>query len=139
VVGDSTGFNSGGAGDLNRDGISDLVLGATNASPSVDRLQAGRSFIVYGGISHMASLDRTDGNLDGRIDLSSLDGSQGFVINGITAGDLAGRAIGVGDINGDHLDDIAIGQGAKNPGRAFVVFGRDSTAGQVFPAVFELS
>jgi hypothetical protein len=43
----------------------------------------------------------------------------------------------VGDVNGDHVDDLVIGSYAQN--EAYVVFGRDSTAGHVFPAAFELS
>ena len=38
------------------------------------------------------------------VELSDLDGSNGFVINGIGSGDFAGRSVsGAGDINGDGV------------------------------------
>ena len=139
VLGDATGFAGGGAGDLNHDGAPDIVLGATWATPSPERLRAGQTFVLYGG-GHLAALDLADGSQDGRIDLALLDGVNGFVINGAVAGDSSGRAVGVGDVNGDHIDDLFVSAPAKpNSGRAYVIFGRDSTVGNVFPAAFELS
>ena len=139
VLGDATGLAGGGAGDLNHDGAPDLVLGATWATPSPDRLRAGETFVLFGG-GHLAALDLADGTQDGRIDLALLDGVNGFVINGAVAGDSSGRAVGVGDVNGDHIDDLFVSAPAKpNSGRAYVIFGRDSTVGKVFPAILELS
>jgi hypothetical protein len=135
VLGDDIGFVGGGAGDLNHDGSPDLVLGALYATPSPDRVRAGQTFVIFGG-GHLALLDAADGTQDGQIDLSWLDGAHGFVINGAQAGDVAGRSVGTGDVNGDHIDDLLIGANrGANPGRAYVVFGRDST----FPAALELS
>jgi hypothetical protein len=140
VAGDSTGFAGGGVGDLNHDGIPDLALGAIWASPA-GRLNAGETFVLYGGLAHLAALDLADGVQDGHIELSALDGTNGFFING-AAGDYSGRAVGAGDVNGDHVDDLVIGANGGLPityGRSYVVFGRDSAAGQSFPATLELS
>ncbi len=42
--------------------------------------------------------------------LADLDGSNGFVINGIDGNDSSGRSVsGAGDINGDGIDDLIIG------------------------------
>ena len=42
--------------------------------------------------------------------LSDLDGANGFVLNGVDAGDFSGRSVsGAGDINGDGVDDLIIG------------------------------
>ncbi len=64
------------------------------------------------------------------IELSSLNGSNGFVINGIDAGDQSGVAVSsAGDINGDGVDDLLIGalrgdpNGTTDAGESYVVFG----------------
>jgi hypothetical protein len=149
--GDRLGANSGGgAGDINHDGVPDIVIGSDGRSPSGDRLDGGRTFAIFGGSAHLAALDSADGTLDGRINLSGLDGTHGFVMNGIAApgvtdstGTLAGRVSAAGDVNGDSVDDLVIGANGgapAKPGRAFVVFGRGpgSSAGTSFPATLEL-
>ena len=135
-VGDGTGSYVNGAGDVNHDGIPDVVIGAGKASPSGDRIQAGQSYLIYGGGAHLAALDLADGVQDGRIALTSLNGTDGFTINGIQAGDLAGRVTGAGDVNGDHFDDLLVGASAArgHAGEAYVVFG-----GPSLPAALELS
>ncbi len=51
-----------------------------------------------------------DAGFDAALELSSLDGSNGFVLNGIDAGDGSGHSVsGAGDINGDGFDDLIIG------------------------------
>ena len=56
-------------------------------------------------------------------DLGTLDGSNGFVIQGKTAGEQVGRfATGVGDVNGDGVDDFALGRPGADKGEIF--FGR---------------
>ena len=58
------------------------------------------------------------------------NGKGGFVVNGATAGDTAGRRVSeAGDVNGDGLDDFIIGARQADPngadsGAAYVVFGR---------------
>jgi hypothetical protein len=106
-------------------------------------LRAGQTFIVFGGTSNLAALDLADGTQDGHIDLRALNGSNGFVLTGVSAGDASGRSVGAGDVNGDHIDDLIVGShgpgGAGSIGHDYVIFGRDSTTGQLFPSVLELS
>ena len=74
-------------------------------------------------------------------ELSSLDGTNGFRLNGVAAGDYSGRAVSnAGDVNGDGLADLLIGAEGVNQdaGASYVVFGRD-TAQDAFPAGLELS
>ncbi|MHC5595274.1 MAG: integrin alpha, partial [Nostoc sp.] len=53
--------------------------------------------------------------------LSSLDGSNGFTING-NSSDSSGTSVSnAGDINKDGIDDLIIG--APGSGKSYVVFG----------------
>jgi hypothetical protein len=71
------------------------------------------------------------------IDLTSLTPSQGFIIQGDTAGDYAGWSVSsAGDINGDGFDDLMVGapqgfDGGFRAGEAYVIFGSASGFGTV--------
>lgn len=61
------------------------------------------------------------------MDLSSLDGTNGFQVNGIDASDQSGFAVsGAGDVNNDGIDDILIGApyGNSYTGQTYVIFGQ---------------
>ena len=65
------------------------------------------------------------------IDLSTLDGTNGFRLDGINAGDQSGRSVSAaGDVNGDGFADIIIGAHRADSGsntdngEAYVLFGR---------------
>ena len=118
-----------GAGDLNGDGIDDIIVGDPEASPG-GLTAAGQAFIVFG----------RSGPFPAEVDVLSLDGSDGFAIVGEAADDRAGNAIAAaGDFNGDGIDDVAMtGFGSRCCGaisKAFVIFG--SRTG--FGATLELS
>ena len=79
-----------------------------------------------------------NGGFSSPLDLSALDGTNGFVINGIDGGDLSGISVsGAGDINGDGIDDVIIGASGADPngisqaGETYVLFGRAT------PSVFK--
>ena len=108
------------AGDINGDGFDDLILGLYGASPN-GKTNAGETYVIFGSPE----------GLDPNFDFESLDGSNGFVINGIDAFDFSGFAVSsAGDINGDGFDDILIGADLADPnskiaaGETYVVFGR---------------
>jgi len=114
---DRAGVSVSGAGDVNGDGIDDLVIGASGADPNGN--YSGSSYVVFGKTSAFAS----------SMDLGALDGSTGFRLDGVAANDLSGYSVaGAGDINGDGIDDLVIGA-VGNPngtssGNAFIVFGK---------------
>ncbi len=131
---DNSGWSFSNAGDVNGDGYDDLIIGAYRADPN-GIVSAGESYLVYGGIS-------IDGG-DGILDLSSLDGTSGFVLNGIDASDDSGYAVSdAGDLNGDGYDDIIVAAPFSNlfgaaVGESYVVYGGTSIDGG--DGVFELS
>ena len=109
-------------GDVNGDGIADLIVGASRDDDGGANFEAGAAYVVFGTDQGFAA-----GNLD------SL-GTGGFKIVGETAGDFAGNSISsAGDVNGDGLDDILVGAyfndaGGLYAGSAYVVFGTAGTA-----------
>ncbi len=118
AAGDRTGCSANSAGDVNGDGIGDLVVGAIGADPNGDG--SGASYVVFGGSGVGAG---------GLIELALLDGSEGFVVNGVQSGDDSGTSVSTArDLNGDGIDDLVIGASGAEPngedsGAAYVVFG----------------
>ncbi|MFM9967933.1 MAG: beta strand repeat-containing protein [Burkholderiales bacterium] len=122
-AGDQSGHSVANVGDVNGDGLADILVGAASSDPSVGA-NAGRSYVVFGK------------NNSNAIDLSSVAaGTGGFVINGQGASDYSGTSVAAaGDINGDGLADMIIGAHASDPttgaqaGRSYVIFGKTTNA-----------
>jgi hypothetical protein len=115
---DFSGDSVSAAGDINGDGIDDLIIGADGADPNGSR--SGSSYVVFGRTTLFAAT----------LALASLDGSTGFRIDGVAASDYSGASVSAaGDINGDGIDDLIIGAFGADPngsysGSSYVVFGR---------------
>lgn len=82
------GFALDGAGDVNGDGLSDAIIGSYHNDS-----ETGAAYLVYGPMTGAVSLSDADAKLTGS-----------------APGDLVGYATaGRGDIDGDGLDDLAVG------------------------------
>ena len=121
---DYSGFSVSSAGDVNGDGFDDLIIGAFGASPN--GFSSGQSYVVFGKSSGFGA----------RLNLSTLNGTNGFIINGINSVDESGFSVSsAGDINGDGFDDLIIGaryaspNGISGSGQSYVVFGKSSGFG----------
>lgn len=136
ISGEGTGHGSGAcvssAGDINGDGLADLIIGAPGAEPN--GYDSGVSYVVFGKASGFAA----------NLNLSTLNGKTGFEIRGEAVDNHFGPPVssvsGAGDVNGDGFDDLIIGSFRASPngsssGSSYVVFGK----GKGFAAALELS
>lgn len=120
---DYAGYTVSGAGDVNRDGYNDILVGAYGHDGSFSN--AGATYLIFGSSS-----------------LSSLVLSGSDVrFFGESSSDYSGKAIsGGGDFNGDGYDDILIGapyddDGGSSAGAAYLILGQSSA----YPHIYYLS
>ncbi len=125
------GWSLDSAGDVNGDGIEDLIIGSAGSngfrSPNDPQFQAPDSYVIFG----------SDTGFPSNIDLNNLNPSVGVRI---TKGNNNGNIVdfsnefvgGLGDVNGDGFDDIGIGVNQRNrePGFATIIYGGEDFGGQ---------
>jgi hypothetical protein len=118
--GDRFGQVVSNAGDVNGDGIDDVIIGAPSTTLGFNRY-AGSSYVIFGKASFADTLK-----------VDSLNGSNGFIVQGIDGFDNLGTSVSyAGDINGDSFDDVIIGvPETVETRKAYVIFGKSN-----FPAI----
>ena len=92
----SAGFALDNAGDVDGDGVDDVIIGAWETD-TLSSSQVGKAYVLYGPLTSgsLASADRT--------------------LEGASQNNYAGRSVaGLGDLDGDGYDDVAIGADGKD-------------------------
>lgn len=112
-----------GGDDINGDGIDDLIISAYQAGASG---APGEVFVFYG-----------DSVVTGNLDVSDLDGTNGFKIEGSTTGESLGQKMHfVGDINADGYDDFLISTNRQDAviehGASYIIFGNSNLTNPIF-------
>jgi len=113
-------------GDVNADGIDDMLLGNWEGDgPANARSRGGEAYVIFGSTT-----------LSGVIDLAS--GGADFTIYGERASDRLGYSVASGDFNADGTADILVtapwAYGPDPPrfaGEAYVVFGSSGLSGVI--------
>lgn len=117
---DNSGLFIAGAGDINADGLDDLLIGATRADTALE-VKPGESYLIYGTREPISG---------GLLDLLDLDGANGVRFIGPQVADFAASVAGLGDVNADGIGDFAIGARATTiedrdrTGAVYVIYGR---------------
>ena len=122
-------------GDFNGDGYSDIAIGASFAE--VDGTsRCGQSYVLFCTDDPLSTFGPS-------FNLSSLDGANGFTINGKAVDESSGHVNLEGDFNGDGYSDLYIGavgadaNGVSKSGRGYLLFGT-SNAANIFGSSFGL-
>jgi hypothetical protein len=135
-AGDEAGISIASVGDVNKDGIPDLIIGAHFADAGGNN--SGAAYLIDG--ADLAAADAADGAIDGVIDLGFITdpdfdrpGSISTKFAGQGSDETGFAVAAAGDVDGDGRADILLsatraGGGGAGSGGAYLIFGRDINA-----------
>ena len=99
-------------------------MSATYQHAPDGRTSVGGAYVLFG----------KNGAFPATFELSTVNGSNGFVMYGVSASDFAKGPSAAGDVNGDGYDDVILTSyypdpnGITNAGQTYIVYGRPSFA-----------
>ena len=119
-------------GDVDGDGLPELLIGAPGESGTDNAWQVGAAYLV--SPPDLPAADAADGTTDGIVALANIPTqSNSWKFVGEARGSHAGSSVGgIGDISGDGKADLVIGargqewrEGDPTPGAAYLISGED--------------
>ena len=101
--GEKFGYSVSSAGDVNGDGLDDIIIGAPNGAANF-----GRAYIYYGGLNFNTTAD--------------------IILTGDEAYSSFGKVSAAGDVNGDGYSDVIVGASEYGSfiGKAYIYYGGTS-------------
>jgi len=111
------GFSVNPAGDINGDGVDDLIIGGPFWKRDSYSSEVGLTYVLFG---------RRNGDFPSVVDPDRLSATEGFKIFGEGSMNRAGFSVsGAGDVNADGISDIIVGAFGANgeAGRAYIIYG----------------
>lgn len=129
------------AGDINGDGYDDIIVSTSDIKIG-NQMKIGQTYIIFGS---------KDIGVNGDFEVSKLNANNGFLLLGTDKEHLSERSISnAGDINGDGIDDIVIGEPINKiasalykfnefAGESYVIFGNPKIGGLGSLALSELN
>ena len=120
---DHSGVSVAAAGDVDKDGYDDIIIGASHHDASSSKTNTGAAYVFFGKKSGYKS----------GFDLDDLNGSNGFRLGGVDTNDYSGWSVSTaGDVDGDGFDDLLMGAPAHdidqegNAGQSYAYYGKSS-------------
>lgn len=116
------------AGDVNGDGISDIMLASTGKNVDGDAALEGEVYVIYGKTSYGANQS---------MDVNTMAAADGFKISITDPESIFGGGGAAGDFNGDGYDDVMVMLRTGDMADIYVVYGKQSMGLSVTDAMLD--